>query len=107
MYVPKTHAETRLDVLAHLLADQRAAERRIVGDAAVAGVGLGLADDLVALRLVVVVEHGDGRAEHDLVARERGRIDDLRAGHPILDLGDLRLDLALPLLGGMVLGVFG
>ncbi len=34
-----------------------------------------------------------------------GRIDDLRAAHLVLEVGDLRLDLALAFLGGVVFGV--
>ena len=56
-----------LDLVADLAADQRPAERRIVADPPVLGVGLGLADQLVSDLLLVLVEQGDGRAEHDLV----------------------------------------
>src|SRR3569833_2252555 len=48
-----------LDLVVDLAADQRAAERRIVRDAPALGVRLGLADDLVLDRLLVLVEQGD------------------------------------------------
>ena len=50
---------------------------------------------------------GDGRAEHDLVARQGRRIDHHRAAQLVLDVGDHRLDLALALLGRMIFGVLG
>ncbi len=57
------------------------------------------------ISLVVLVDQSDGRAEHDLVARQRRRIDDDGAGELVLELHHLRLDMALALLGGMVFGV--
>src|SRR3569623_3421612 len=94
-----------LDLVVDLAADQRAAERRIVRDAPALGVRLGLADDLVLDRLLVLVEQGAGRAEHDLVARQLGRVDDQRAAQFVLDIGDRRLDLALALFRRVILGV--
>jgi len=49
----------------------------------------------------------DRGAEHHAVAAQHGRIDHLRAGEPVLDVHDLRLDVALTLLGGMVFGILG
>src|SRR4029078_9685807 len=57
-----------LDLVALLAPDQRPAERRIVADPPILGVGLGLADQLVPDLLAVLVGQGDGRAKHDLVA---------------------------------------
>src|SRR3569623_1042216 len=94
------------DLVADHPADQRAAERRVVADPPGLGIGLGLADDLVRHRLVVLVLQRDGRAEHHLVARQVLGIDDLGATQFVLDVGDRRLYLALTLLGGMVFGVF-
>src|SRR3569623_408093 len=94
------------DLVADHAADQRAAERLIVANPPGLGVGLGLADDLVGHRLVVLVLQRDGRAEHHLVARQVLGVDDLGAAQLVLDVGDRRLYLALPLLGGMVLGGF-
>src|SRR3546814_6307234 len=91
-------------IIAHLAADQGAPERRQIGDAADLRVGFRMAHDLVLHRLVVLVEQVDGRAEHHLVAAEHRRIDHLRARQAVLDVGDHRLDLALPLLGGMKIG---
>src|SRR3546814_11881899 len=48
----------------------------------------------------------DLRAEHDLVAAKHRRVDHLGARQAVLDIGDHCLDLALPLLGGMVFGIF-
>src|SRR3569623_2675396 len=66
-----------LDRGALLLADQRARERRGDGDAALLGVGLGFADDLVdALLLGVLVDQRAGRTEHNGVARQLRDVDD-------------------------------
>src|SRR3546814_9412915 len=78
----------------------------MVADLADLGVGLGLADDLIFDRLVVLVGEGDGRAEHDAVARQRRRVDDLRARQAILEVADGRLDLTLTFLGGVIFGIF-
>src|SRR5690606_28989096 len=89
------------------LADQRARDRRAVGDATRLDVGLVLADDLVA-RLVpgILVGDLDGRAEHDLAARvDRGRVDDLAVRELRLDVRDAALDEALLLARGVVLRV--
>src|SRR5688500_12879531 len=94
-----------LDLVADRAADQRAAERRGITDPADLGVRLGLADDLVGHRLAVLVLELDGGAEDDLVAAQRLGIDDQSAAEAVLHLGDLRLDMALPFLGGMVFGV--
>src|SRR3569623_798586 len=95
-----------LDLAGDLATDQRAAERRVVRDAPTLGIRLGLSDYLVLDRLFVLGEQGDGRAEHALVARQLGRVDDQRAAELVLDIGDRRLDLALALLGGEIFGVF-
>ena len=71
------------------------------------GVGLGLADDLVANWLLLVVEQRHGRPEHDPVTRKRGRIDNLGPANLVLNIGDRHFDLALPLLGRMIFGIFG
>ena len=49
----------------------------------------------------------DGGAEHHLVAGKALGIDHHRPAEAVLDLGDLRLDLALALLGGMIFGILG
>ena len=94
-----------LDLLALLAADERAAERRIVADPPHLRVRFGLADELVLHLLLVLVDQRDGRAEHDLVARQRGRIDHHRSAEAVLEVGDHRLDLALALLRRMIFGV--
>ena len=42
-----------------------------------------------------------------LSPRQRRGIDHHRPAEPVLDIGDLRLDLALALLGGMIFGILG
>ena len=54
IFVARRHRD--FDLVADDAADQRAAERRDIADPADLGVGLGLADDLVLDRLVVLVE---------------------------------------------------
>ena len=67
-----------------------------------------LADDLVArLFLGVLVNDTDRGAELHLTAGQPRDIDDLGSRHAILDLGDAALDPALPILGGVILRVFG
>src|SRR3546814_8160688 len=68
IFVARGHGH--LDLVVELAADQRAAERRIIADPAVLGVGLGLSDDLVFDQLVVLVGQGDGRAKDDAVRSE-------------------------------------
>src|SRR4029079_792635 len=92
-------------LLALLAADQRAPERRIVADPSLVGVGFGLPDELVAHLLLVFVEQRHRRPENDLVARQGRRVDDHRPPELVLEVGDGRLDLALPLLGGVVFGI--
>ena len=61
---------------------------------------------MIPHRLVVFVHQRHRRAEYDLVARQRQRIDDLRTADLVLDIANGRLDLALTFLGGMIFGVF-
>src|SRR5687767_2490270 len=56
------------DLLALLLAQQRAADRALVGDAALAGLGLGRADDRERLLAVAALD-AHGRADLDVVGR--------------------------------------
>ena len=95
----------KFDLLADLAADQGPAERRIEADSPVAGVRLNLANQLVFDLLIVFVGQGYGRPEHDLVAGQGRRVDDDGAAELVLDVGDGRLDLALPLLGGVIFGI--
>ena len=86
--------------------DERAAERGRIRNAALLCIGLVGADDLISDGLVVLVGQRDGRAEHDAVARQRRRIDDLRARQPVLQIADRGFDLSLPFLGGVIFGIF-
>ena len=95
-----------LDVGALGLADQRARQRRGDRDAALLGVGLGLAHDLPDLLFLgVFVHQRDGGAELDGIARELGDIDDVGARELVLELRDAALVDRLGFLGGVILGV--
>src|SRR5215471_18331240 len=76
-----------LDLVARVLADDRAGDRRADGDLAFLDVGLVVADDLVGHFLAILqLFEVDGRAEHAAPFRvEQFRIDDLR-------VRELRLD---------------
>src|SRR5436190_22261530 len=93
------------DLVALLAPDQRSAERRIVADPPVLGVGFGLADELVFHRLAVLVGQSDRRAEADLVPGRGRRIDYHRAAQAVLEIGDRRLDVALPLFRRVIFGI--
>src|SRR5262249_15333529 len=97
-----------LDLVAFLLADQRARDRRADRQQAAFDVRLVLADDLIAgLGAVLHVDEMHRRAEHDLAVRVELRdVDDLRVAELRLDVADPRLHEALLLLGRVVLGVF-
>src|SRR3546814_6496435 len=93
IFVARGHGD--FDLVVDTAADQRAAERRIIADLAILRVGFGLADDLVTDGLVVLVGERDGRAEHAAVARQRRRIEHLRARKLFLPCADRLLHLAL------------
>ena len=63
----------------------------------------GVGDALLGLD----VDQHHGGAEHHPLARQLAGVDHLRAGQAVLELAQARLDLALPLLGGVVLRVLG
>src|SRR5437868_609824 len=89
-----------------LLADQRARQRRGDGDAALLGIGFGLADDLpYRLLLGVFVDQRDGGAEHDGVAGELRDVDDVGARELVFDLGDAAFIVRLLFLGGVIFRV--
>src|SRR6267143_593735 len=95
-------------LLAGLLADQRAAERRAVGDLAGLDVGLVLADDLPGRLLAAVLLDVHRGAEHAAaLGIDQPRVDLLRVGELRLDVADARLDEALALARRVVLGVLG
>src|SRR5262245_42818623 len=92
--------------VADVLADERAGQRRHDRDAALRGLRLVRAHDLVADLLAAFVLEQDRRGEGDAVAR-CGRIDDLGGAHLALELGDAPLDERLLLARRVVLGVLG
>ena len=70
--------------------------------------GLGRADDRVLDRFArLLVLDVDRRADADLVGAQAGAVDDRRGAELLLDLGDLRLEHGLLVLGVVVLGVLG
>src|SRR5690606_10027461 len=95
-----------LDGVTHFLADQGAGDGGGDRDAAVGGVRLGIADDLVLLFLFgVVVDDLDRGAELHRRARKSLGIDDLGERQQRFQLLDAAFVEALLLLGGMVFGV--
>src|SRR5690348_4095078 len=85
------------DGIADLLADQRLGERRRNGQLAALDVGLVHADDLVGgFLLGLLVHQPDMRAELDVLAGQRGRIDHLGRGNDLLQLRDASFDEGLP-----------
>ena len=93
------------DLLALLLAEQGAADRALVRDPALGGLGLGRADDRERLLAVLALDR-DGRADLDVVGRvvlvdDRGVLDQR------LERLDPALDERLLVLGVLVLGVLG
>src|SRR3954447_2062226 len=95
------------DVVA-LLADQRFADRRLVGELVLHRVCLGRADDLEFLRGAgFLVFDVDDRAEDDLVGADRLLVDHLGAAQFLLQLGDPSLEQRLFVLGVVVFGVLG
>src|SRR3954447_21487946 len=89
-----------------LLADQRAGQGRGDRDAALLGVGFGLADDLPYRLLVgVLVDQRHGGAELDGVAGQFRDVDDVGARQLVLELGDAALIVRLLFLGGVIFGV--
>ena len=90
------------------MAEQRLAERRVVRDAALHGVGLLRADDGVELLIAGLhILDLDGAAEADLAFGVLGLVDDDGVGKDVLDLGDAAVELGLLVLGLVVFAVFG
>ena len=96
----------RLDhhLVALLAAHEGDADRRLVADPAVAGRGLGGADDGERLLALVALDD-DLRADADAVAVRL--LDDRRVAQLQLERGDAALQERLLLLGVLVLGVLG
>jgi len=91
------------DLLALLLAEQRAPDGALVADPALGRLGLGRADDRERL-LAVVAGDLDGRADLDVVGRVV-LVDDRRVLDQRLERLDPALDERLLVLGVLVLGV--
>src|SRR3954468_1618223 len=104
---PAPRAARRLDLddVARRGAHERLRHRRLGRQAAGLQVGLRRPDERERLRAAgLLVDDVDGRAELDAVAVDR-RLDDLRAAQALGEALDLRLQVRLVLLGGVVIGV--
>ena len=86
------------DLVIGLAPNERAAQRGIVADAPALGICLCLADDLIAHRLLFIVEQRDGCTEHNAIARQGRRVDDVRAADLVFQIGDRCLNLPLAFL---------
>src|SRR6476659_590835 len=96
------------DHVVALVAEQRFADRRLVGELVFGWVGLGGADDLEFLRVAgLLVFDVDDRAEADLVSIDILLVDHGGAAQPLFELGDSSLEQRLFVLGVVVLGVLG
>ena len=95
-----------LDFVAHLLIEQRAADRRGGGNLAVGGVGF-LAGDQVIGDLFVAfgIEHHHGGAEPHLIVRNLGEIHHGHFGQALLQLADAGIEKTLAIFGRVVLGI--
>src|SRR5215212_1310469 len=95
-----------LDLLVAAVAEQGLADRGLVGQAVGRRVGLGRADDRVLDRLAgLLVLDVDHRADADFVVGHPRRVDHRGRPQLLLELGDLRLEHGLLVLGVVVLGV--
>jgi hypothetical protein len=95
-----------VDLVAGLLADQRARDRRRNRDPSCLDVGFVVTDDLVGHRVAALLLEIDGGAEHAApVGVEQLRVDDLRVAELGLDFRDATLDEALLVARRIVLGV--
>src|SRR6201996_2301298 len=96
------------DDVVPFLAQQSFADRRLVREFVLDGVGLGRPDDLEFLRIAgFLVFHVDDRAEADFVAGDRVLVDDRGPTQPLLELGDPGLEQGLFVLRVVVFGVLG
>src|SRR5438132_98891 len=92
--------------VAHLAADQPARDRAGDADAPLLQIGFGLVyDGVLDLLPAIDVLELHRRSEHHPLAGEAGDVDDLRPAQAVLQHLDPALDVRLPFLGGMVLGV--
>src|SRR5215213_2990593 len=94
------------DDVAALVTDQRFADRRLVRELRLRGIGLGRADDLELLRIAgLLVLDVNLDADANRVRVELLLVDDGRATNALLELGDPTLEQRLLVLGVVVLGV--
>src|SRR6266566_3011136 len=97
-----------LDRLALLVADDRLANRRLVGEFVLRRVRLGRADDVVLDRLLGRdVAQLDLRADRDDVLGDVLLVDHLRISEPFLEQRDPVLEQRLLVLGVVIFGVLG
>src|SRR5690606_33564184 len=99
------HARGRLHrhLLARAFAEEGGADRRLVGDAALPGVGLGATDDHPGLLLALILKaHGHRAADAHLTVAMLVLVDRLGAGKQIFDLTDAALEERLRFLSVLI-----
>src|SRR3546814_469835 len=101
-----TRWHRHLDLIVHFAANQRATQRAVIADPSRFGVRFGLPDNLVSDRLIIFIKQSDCGAEDDFVTRESLGINDLRAAQLVFYIRDGGFHLSLPLLGGVIFGIF-
>ena len=95
------------NLLATLVAEQRLADGRLVGQLQFGRVGLGRPDDRVLGRLAGLVLDVDDGADRDDLGVEIGGVDDRCRAKLLLELRDVGLESRLLVLGVVVFGVLG
>src|SRR5204862_1305752 len=93
------------DLFTALAAHERLADRGLVGQLLLGGVGLGRAHDRELQRAALLVLDVDDRADADGVGGDVVRVDDLGGAQTLLQLHDALLEHRLLVLGVVVLGV--
>src|SRR5580700_2165954 len=97
-----------LHLVADLAIEQRAADGRGGGDHSLLDVGFLAADELVFDFLAFLnVHHNDARAISGTVFWNIGKVQHAEVAHTFFELADFGVDVALALLGVLVLGVLG
>src|ERR1700674_1124614 len=97
-----------LNFIADLAVEQSFSDGGRRGNVAFFGVGFFGADELVLdLHLAMDIEHDDARAVAGTVFWNIAEVEHAEIAQALLELGDAGVDIALALLGELVLGVFG
>src|SRR6266849_3148066 len=97
-----------LDLVAYLTIEEGAADGGSGGDHSLFDVGFFAADELVFNFLALLhVNDDDARAVAGTVFRNIGEVQHAEVAHALFKLADFGVDVALALLGVLVLGVFG